>query len=69
MTRSQWTWVFLDADDAAMDRPLSPTFTTRFDSEAWLGEHWRHLAGQGVAAARLTDREHVVAPAVPLRTA
>lgn len=69
MTRSQWTWQFLDGEDARMDRPLSPTFTSRFDAEAWLGEHWRRLAEQGVAGARLTDRGQVVAPAVPLRTA
>lgn len=69
MTRSQWTWVFLDAEDGAVDRPLSPTFTTRFDAEAWLGEHWRSLAEDGVAAARLTDRGHAAAPPVPLRSA
>ena len=68
MTRSQWTWVFQDAEDCVMDRPLSPTFTSRFDAEAWLGEHWRHLAEQGVGAARLTDRGRAVAPAVVLRT-
>ena len=69
MTRSQWTWIFRDADEAAVDRPLSPTFTSRFDAEAWLGEHWRHLAGQGVAAADLTDRGEVVGAPVVLRSA
>ena len=66
MTRSQWTWEFLDSDDSPLDRPLSPTFTTRFDAESWLGEQWRHLAAGGVGSARLADRGQPVGPPVPL---
>ncbi len=67
MTRVQWEWLFLDAQDAELDRPLSPAFTNRFDAEAWLGEHWRHLATQGVAAAQLLQQGAPVAAALPLR--
>jgi hypothetical protein len=68
MMRSQWAWTFLDQAEQPLDRPLSPAFTTRFDAEAWLGEHWRDLAGQGVAAARLTDRGAVASPAIALHS-
>lgn len=67
MTRVQWEWRFLDAQEGALDRPLSPAFTNRFDAEAWLGEHWRHLAGQGVASAQLLQQGEPAAPALPLR--
>lgn len=66
MARTSWDWQFLDAQESALDRPLSPAFTTRFDAEAWLGEHWRSLAAQGVAAARLTQQGQPVGPPVPL---
>jgi hypothetical protein len=69
MTRSQWSWEFLDGEEKHLDRPLSPTFTTRFDAESWLGEQWRHLATQGVSAARLTDRGESVGRPLPLRGA
>ncbi len=67
MTRVQWEWAFLDAHDAAVDQPQSPAFTNRFDAEAWLGEHWRRLAAQGVAAAQLLQQGEPAAPALPLR--
>ncbi|WP_225754626.1 hypothetical protein [Actinotalea sp. Marseille-Q4924] len=67
MSGPQWTWQFLAVDEQAVDRPVSPAFTSRFDAEAWLGEQWRSLAGEGVASARLLHQGAVVAPAVPLR--
>lgn len=67
MTRVQWEWSFLDAQDVPLDRPLSPAFTNRFDAEAWLGEHWRHLATQGVAVAQLLQQGEPAAPPLPLR--
>ncbi len=51
--RPQWVWQFDGPDGAALDRPVSPLFTTQYDAEQWLGEHWRTLAAQGVHAARL----------------
>ena len=69
MIRSQWTWALLDAEDRVLERPTSPSFTTRFDAEAWLGEHWRDLAKQGVAAVRLTDGGAAVGGDLPLREA
>jgi hypothetical protein len=67
MSGPQWTWQFLAPDGDGLDRPLSPAFTSRFDAEAWLGEHWRSLAADGVAAARLLHQGGVVAAPVPLR--
>ena len=68
MTRQQWEWVFLDAADDVLPEPVSPVFTTRFDAEAWLGEHWRRLVGEGIAAARLTQQGGPVSPPVVLRS-
>jgi hypothetical protein len=67
MSGPQWTWQFVTADENALDRPLSPAFTSRFDAEAWLGEHWRAVAADGVAAARLLHQGSPVAAPVPLR--
>ena len=47
----QWAWQFTSSDGATLKQPISPTFPSRFDAEAWLGEHWRALAADGVAAA------------------
>jgi len=67
-TRPAWDWDLLDASDAVVDHPVSPAFTTRFDAEAWLGETWRQLAGQGVAAARLAHLGEPVGAPIPLTT-
>jgi len=66
-TGPAWAWELLDGADRMLDRPVSPTFSNRFDAESWLGETWRQLAEQGVVAARLTHNGQVVAPAIPLR--
>ena len=65
-TRPAWDWDLLDAQDRLLDQPLSPAFTSRFDAEAWLGETWRQLAAQGVAAARLAHHGVPAAPPLPL---
>lgn len=67
VSRVQWTWRMLGASDEVLDRPISPAFTSRYDAEAWIGEHWRRLAGEGVAAAILLHDDHAVAPPLPLR--
>jgi hypothetical protein len=69
MAGPQWTWEFLGADEDPLATPVSPAFTSRFDAEAWIGEHWRQMAADGVASARLLHQGHPVAPALPLRPA
>lgn len=64
--RTGWAWELLDADDRRVEAPVSPVFTNRFDAESWLGETWRDLAREGVAAARLRFRDEEVAPPLPL---
>ena len=54
--RPQWEWRFDGADGAVLDRPVSPVFTTQYDAEQWLGEHWRTLAAQGVQAVEPAAR-------------
>ena len=66
MTRPQWGWAFLDDDGSELDRPLSPAFTSRFDAESWLGEHWRRLVDEEVRAARLQHQGTAVAAPVAL---
>lgn len=60
VVRPQWEWRFDDAEGRAVDRPVSPVFTTQYDAEQWIGEHWRALAAQGVRTATLL---HEGAPA------
>ena len=59
----RWVWAFDDAAGTELPGPVSPVFTTQFDAEAWLGEHWRELAEQDVRRARLLhDGRAVTAP-------
>lgn len=46
-----WAWQFTGTDGATLKHPISLTFPSRFDAEAWLGEHWRALAAEGASAA------------------
>ena len=64
--RPAWDWDLLGSDGAPVARPTSPAFTNRFDAEAWIGEHWRDLAAQGVSAARLAHHGTAVAAPMPL---
>lgn len=66
MSRAQWTWQLLSTAGTALDRPLSPTFTSRFDAEAWLGENWRRLTAENVSAAQLRDGDRSVGLVVQL---
>ena len=66
--RPLWTWEMLDDAHATLDRPLSPTFTNRFDAEAWVGEHWRELVREGVTAVRLCHQGVPAAPLLALRS-
>lgn len=58
----RWVWAFDDDARAELADPVSPVFTTQFDAEVWLGEHWRELAAGGVRRARLL---HDGEPATP----
>lgn len=63
MRPPQWTWRFTEADGEVLKPPISPTFSNRFDAEAWLGEHWRAVAAGGVfAAVVLMDGKPISAP-------
>lgn len=62
----RWVWAFDDDDGQALDEPVSPVFTTQFDAEAWLGEHWRELAETGVRRALLLNDGEPAAPAVKI---
>jgi len=68
MSPPVWDWELLNTAGQAVRRPTSPTFATRFDAEAWLGETWRQLAEQGVAAVRLLHDGKPVAPDLPLHS-
>lgn len=58
-----WMWELSGTTGRPLDRPVSPEFGSRFDAEAWLGESWRTLSGQGVTtAALLCDSTAVAAP-------
>jgi hypothetical protein len=67
--RPHWEWALDDADGRPLAASLSPVFTTQFDAEQWLGEHWRSLATQGAAVARLLHDGQQATPGVEIRTA
>lgn len=60
----RWVWAFDDAAGTELEDPVSPVFTTQFDAEAWLGEHWRRLSVAGVRSARLLHDGVRATPAV-----
>lgn len=69
VVRPQWEWHFDGAEGQALDRPVSPVFTTQFDAEQWLGETWRALAAQGVVAARLVHEGVQATPTLTIPAA
>ena len=68
MSPTVWVWELLDSAERVVEHPSSPTFTSRFDAESWLGENWRALAQQGVAAVRLMHDGAPVAAPLPLHS-
>lgn len=50
-----WRWVYLDADSAVVPskEEEAESFSSQSDAETWLGENWRELAADEVAAVRL----------------
>jgi hypothetical protein len=67
MIRPRWEWTLERDDGQGLDASLSPVFTTQYDAEQWLGEHWRGLAAAGAVRARLVNDGRQVTPAVELR--
>lgn len=67
--RAHWRWEFVDRDEIVLVKPVSPVFTSRFDAESWLGEHWRALAADRAVRAQLFAGTDRVGPAVTLREA
>lgn len=61
-----WTWRFRDPAGEPLDE-LAPDLHTRFDAEAWLGEHWRAIARRGAAHAVLLCGGEPVGPGADLR--
>lgn len=67
MTTATWTWRYLDEQGAVVDTDPAETFPNQSDAESWLGETWRELLEQGVAAVTLLedDREEYTMPLTP----
>ncbi|GAA4728747.1 hypothetical protein GCM10023216_20180 [Isoptericola chiayiensis] len=66
MIRPRWEWAWeTDAGDRVASP--SPVFTTQYDAEEWLGEHWRELAAAGAVHARLLHEGSQATPTVELR--
>ncbi|MFE5309625.1 hypothetical protein [Isoptericola sp. NPDC056573] len=65
MIRPRWEWALDDADGRALAVP-SPVFTTQYDAEQWIGEHWRELASAGATLARLLHDGAQATPGVVL---
>jgi hypothetical protein len=63
-----WSWRLQSADGTVLDADSGagagqPAHPTQSDAETWLGEVWRSLAADGVAAASLyRDDELVYGP-------
>ena len=61
-----WVWVLEDVDGNELTAVSSPAHQNQSDAESWLGEQWRALAADGVAAATLFDGETKVYGPMPL---
>jgi hypothetical protein len=67
MIRPRWEWALETEDGTRLDASLSPVFTTQFDAEQWLGEHWRSLEAAGAVQARLLGEGQQITPTVSFR--
>ena len=66
-----WTWQYVDAEGSIVPPPPSGTaepFPAQGDAETWLGETWRSLADEGVAAVTLLEEQRVVYGPMSLST-
>ena len=62
--RAPWHWQYDDASGTQVE-PASypeggPYFPSQSDAESWVGEVWRELADEGVAAVTLLEESRVV---------
>jgi len=61
-----WHWECLDGDGEAMEEVAEAArngFLTQGDAETWLGDNWRDLVDEGVAAVSLLeDKREVYGP-------
>jgi hypothetical protein len=58
-----WNWRYLDRKGKVMSTPepgARDGFVTRADAETWLGDKWRELADEGVAAVTLLEDDREV---------
>lgn len=62
--RPRWEWTLHDDTGVSLPEPVTPVFTTQFDAEQWLGEHWRSLAEAGVTSSQLHHEGEPVGPVV-----
>ncbi|NOV99116.1 hypothetical protein [Isoptericola halotolerans] len=67
MIRPRWEWALADQEGRRLEPSLSPVFTTQYDAEQWLGEHWRRLAGAGAVSATLLHDGAQATPVIELR--
>jgi hypothetical protein len=66
--RARWEWALDDVEGRELTVP-SPVFTTQYDAEQWLGEHWRELSAGGAVLARLLNDGTQATPGVRLPAA
>ncbi|MBE1877000.1 hypothetical protein [Myceligenerans pegani] len=66
--RPRWEWALHDDAGARLPEPVTPVFTSRFDAEQWLGEHWRSLTEAGATAAQLHHDGEPTGPRVDFLT-
>lgn len=60
-SRAAWCWRFEGADGSEVDNEhAGATFPSQSDAESWVGEVWRELAEQGVAAVTLFEGDRLV---------
>jgi hypothetical protein len=64
-----WTWRLETADGSAPAAAAGTTpasYPTQSDAESWIGENWRSLVDDGIAAASLLRDGKVVYGPMPL---
>ncbi|MFT4263691.1 MAG: hypothetical protein QM572_09945 [Nocardioides sp.] len=66
-----WWWRLEDADGAEVEvsaEYAGQRFPSQGDAESWVGEFWRDLADQGVAAVTLLEVDRQVYGPMSLET-
>lgn len=55
-----WTWRLESNDDKDLSGIEVPEFEDQAEAEAWVGERWQDLLGDGVDAVTLLDDGEVI---------